>query len=41
VETCRCLWEGKLSQEELIQSVDEGRSEPQVWLWMAARLKTE
>jgi hypothetical protein len=27
---------GKLSPQELLQSVDEGRSEPQHWLWMAA-----
>jgi hypothetical protein len=32
VEAYRSLWEGKLSYEELIHSVDEGRIEPQVWL---------
>jgi hypothetical protein len=32
----RGIWLGKLSSEEVLQSVDEGRSEPQHWLWMAA-----
>jgi hypothetical protein len=35
----RTLWEGKLSPEELLQSVDEGRAAPQHWLWMAANEK--
>ena len=38
-EAHRVLWDGKLSPEELLQSLDEGRAEPQHWLWMAANRK--
>jgi hypothetical protein len=38
-EAYRTLWEEKLSPEELLQSVDEGRTELQHWLWMAANEK--
>jgi hypothetical protein len=40
METHRDIWEGKLFRDELMQSVDESRTEPQRWLWMVTKGKS-